>query len=145
MLEEEGILPLPSLMEAWRPPTGGKRTLRGAYVRVRRGGSGRGGQARSAPLSQAGARAKLERIVRKASGEIVVYYFDAEMPGADVVDPMTGARIAPYAPSGVTRWMTDLHRSLLLGEGAGTSPVTVIVALLLVCGGIIIVNKPKKA
>lgn len=59
----------------------------------------------------------VERIVRKASGEIVVYYFDAEVPGADVVDPMTGARIAPYAPSGFTRWMTDLHRSLLLGEG----------------------------
>ena len=35
--------------------------------------------------------------------------------------------------------------ALLLGEGAGTSPVTVIVALLLVCGGIIIVNRPKKA
>ena len=34
--------------------------------------------------------------------------------------------------------------ALLLGEGAGTSPVTVIVALLLVCAGIIIVNKPKK-
>lgn len=35
--------------------------------------------------------------------------------------------------------------ALLLGEGAGTSPVTVIVALLLVCSGIIIVNRPKKA
>lgn len=38
-----------------------------------------------------------------------------------------------------------LLSALLLGEGAGTSPVTVIAALLLVCGGIIIVNKPKKA
>ena len=38
-----------------------------------------------------------------------------------------------------------LLSALLLGEGAGTSPVTVIVALLLVCSGIIIVNKPKKA
>ena len=38
-----------------------------------------------------------------------------------------------------------LLSALLLGEGAGTSPATVIVALLLVCGGIIIVNKPKKA
>ncbi|MEF2827213.1 MAG: DMT family transporter [Collinsella sp.] len=38
-----------------------------------------------------------------------------------------------------------LLSALLLGEGAGTSPVTVIVALLLVCGGIIIVNRPKKA
>ena len=66
MLEEEGILPLPSLMEAWRPPTGGKRTLRGAYVRIGRGAPGRGGQGRPEPLSQAEARAKLERIVRKA-------------------------------------------------------------------------------
>ena len=35
--------------------------------------------------------------------------------------------------------------ALLLGEGAGTSPVTVAVALLLVCGGIIMVNNPKRA
>src|SRR3546814_12644115 len=71
MLEEEGILPLPSLMEAWRPPTGGKRILRGAYVRVGRGGSGRGGQARAAPLSPSEARAQLERIVRKAPEVLV--------------------------------------------------------------------------
>lgn len=38
-----------------------------------------------------------------------------------------------------------LLSALLLGEGAGTSPVTVLFALLLVCSGIIIVNKPKKA
>src|SRR3546814_17887440 len=63
MLEEEGILPLPSLMEAWRPPTGGKRILRGAYVRVGRGGSGRGGQERAEPLSQSEGRAKPGRIV----------------------------------------------------------------------------------
>ena len=76
MLEEEGILPLPSLMEAWRPPTGGKRTLRGAYVRVGRGGPSRGGQGRLAPLNQAEARAKLQATVatrssqaRTASGE----------------------------------------------------------------------------
>ena len=38
-----------------------------------------------------------------------------------------------------------LLSALLLSEGTGTSPATVIVALLLVCDGIIIVNKPKKA
>ena len=65
MREEEGVLPLPSLMEAWRPPSGGKRTLRGAYVRIRPGGSG-GGTARPMSMGQAEARAKLERIVRKA-------------------------------------------------------------------------------
>jgi hypothetical protein len=49
MLEEEGILPLPSLMEAWRPPTGGKRTLRGpmsASDEAHRAGEGRGGPCR---------------------------------------------------------------------------------------------------
>ena len=66
MREEEGVLPLPSLMEAWRPPSGGKRTLHGAYVRVGGGGLGRRGQGSAGPLSQADARAKLERIVRKA-------------------------------------------------------------------------------
>ena len=65
MREEEGVLPLPSLMEAWRAPVGGKRTLRGAYVRIKPGGSG-SGAARPMSMGQAEARAKLERIVRKA-------------------------------------------------------------------------------
>lgn len=66
MSGDDDILPLPSLMEAWRPPTGGKRTLKGATLRIRSGGQGRG-QGDAAPaLSHAEARAKLERIVRKA-------------------------------------------------------------------------------
>lgn len=66
MSDDDDILPLPSLMEAWRPPTGGKRTLKGATLRVRSGGRGRGGSEIAPALSQAEARAKLERIVRKA-------------------------------------------------------------------------------
>ena len=66
MSDDDDILPLPSLMEAWRPPTGGKRTLKGATLRVRSGGRGRGGGETAPALSQAEARAKLERIVRKA-------------------------------------------------------------------------------
>lgn len=62
--DDDGVLPLPSLMEAWRPPTGGKRSLRGGTLRIGSGGKGRGGS--NAPLSAAEARAKLERIVRKA-------------------------------------------------------------------------------
>ena len=62
--DDDGVLPLPSLMEAWRPPTGGKRSLRGGTLRIRSGGKGRGGS--NAALSAAEARAKLERIVRKA-------------------------------------------------------------------------------
>ena len=62
--DDDGVLPLPSLMEAWRPPTGGKRSIRGATLRIRSGGKGRGNAAPA--LSGAQARAKLERIVRKA-------------------------------------------------------------------------------
>lgn len=66
MSDDDDILPLPSLMEAWRPPTGGKRTLKGGTLRISSGGKGRGGTGASPNLSQAEARAKLERIVRKA-------------------------------------------------------------------------------
>lgn len=59
----DDVLPLPALMEAWRPPVGGRRTMRGATVRLS-AGRGRGGHADSA-------RAKLTRIVRKAP-EVVV-------------------------------------------------------------------------
>src|SRR3546814_14932788 len=54
--DDDGVLPLPSLMEAWRPPTGGKRSLRGATLRIRSGGKGRGNAAPA--LSAAEARAK---------------------------------------------------------------------------------------
>lgn len=65
--DDDGVLPLPSLMEAWRPPTGGKRSLRGGTLRIRSGGGkGRSGSAAAPMLSPAEARAKLERIVRKA-------------------------------------------------------------------------------
>ncbi len=66
MSDDDDILPLPSLMEAWRPPTGGKRTMKGSMVRIGSGGRGRGGEGAAPVLSQAQARAKLERIVRKA-------------------------------------------------------------------------------
>lgn len=65
--DDDGVLPLPSLMEAWRPPAGGKRSLRGGTLRIRSGGGkGIGGSAAAPMLSPAEARAKLERIVRKA-------------------------------------------------------------------------------
>lgn len=66
MSADDDILSLPSLMEAWRPPTGGKRTMKGSMLRIRSGGKGRGGGDGAPSLSQATARAKLERIVRKA-------------------------------------------------------------------------------
>jgi sulfite reductase (NADPH) flavoprotein alpha-component len=79
----------------------------------------------------------VERIVRKPSGMIVVYYFEAEVPGAAVVDPRTGAQIAPYAPSGVTRWVTDLHRSFLMGDaGRAAAGIGALAMLVLTFSGV---------
>lgn len=75
-----------------------------------------------------------ERIVRKPSGQIVVYAFAGDTPFADIVDPTTGVGIAAYAPSGFTRWITDLHRAFLLGDtgravaGVGAA-ITITMAL----------------
>lgn len=75
MMTEDDVLSLPSLLEAWRPPAGGKRTMRGASLRLS-AGQGRGGQADSA-------RAKLARIVRKAP-EVMVKVSGRQRGGGHV-------------------------------------------------------------
>lgn len=78
----------------------------------------------------------VERMVRKASGAIVVYYFDAEVPGAALVDPRTGEQTALFTPSGVTRWVTDLHRSFLMGDaGRAAAGVGALAMLVLTVSG----------
>jgi sulfite reductase (NADPH) flavoprotein alpha-component len=56
-----------------------------------------------------------EQIERTPSGALIVYYTLDDQVGADRVDPRTGQGIAPYEPSAFSRWMKNLHRSLLLG------------------------------
>ncbi|GAB2176347.1 PepSY domain-containing protein [Dongia sp. agr-C8] len=84
-----------------------------------------------------------ERIVRKASGQVIVYYSGAGAPKADVVDPWSGTALGPYAPSKFTRWVTDLHRSLLLGDNgrlvAGLGAMAMLV--LGVSGGIMLAQR----
>lgn len=58
----------------------------------------------------------VEQIRRAPSGRITAFYFDDGRPGSVVIDPATGAGIAAYEPSGFQRWLTDLHRSLFLGD-----------------------------
>src|SRR5665647_1407169 len=60
--------------------------------------------------------AEVDRIVRTASGSVIVYYFEGDQPAADVIDPVTGSVIAPYTVSRFTQFVTNLHRSLLLGD-----------------------------
>lgn len=59
----------------------------------------------------------LEQIRRSPSGRITAYWFDQGTPGAAVIDPATGQGIGSADPNQVERWLTNLHRSLFLGDG----------------------------
>lgn len=58
----------------------------------------------------------VEQIRRSPSGRITAFYFDKGRPGAVVIDPATGQGVSDYEPSAFQRWMTNLHRSLLLDD-----------------------------
>ena len=59
----------------------------------------------------------VEQIRRSPSGRITAYWFDQGTPGAAVIEPATGAGVASADPNQVERWLTNLHRSLFLGDG----------------------------
>lgn len=59
----------------------------------------------------------LEQIKRAPSGRITAWWFDGDQPGAAVIDPATGRDVASADPDPLQRWLTSLHRSLLLGDG----------------------------
>lgn len=59
----------------------------------------------------------VEQIRRAPSGRITAYWFDGGTPGSAVIDPATGGGIASADPGQAERWLTNLHRSLFLGDG----------------------------
>lgn len=76
------------------------------------------GQINVATLAEAVAanHREVDRIVKTASGSVIAYYFDGDRAAADLVDAKTGQTIGPYAPSGFLRYVTNLHRSFLMGD-----------------------------
>jgi sulfite reductase (NADPH) flavoprotein alpha-component len=97
----------------------------------------------SAPVVQAGSidvatlagriqaqYAEIERIRQTASGSIVVTFFDGGKAGADIVDPQSLKVLGPHAPAGFTRFVTNLHRSVLMGD-QGRIAVGIGAALML--------------
>ena len=58
----------------------------------------------------------LEEIRRSPSGTITAWWFDGGKPGSAVIDPATGADVGSADPNPVERWLTNLHRSLFLGD-----------------------------
>lgn len=58
----------------------------------------------------------VEQIRRAPSGRITAYWFDGGTPGSAVIDPATGAGVAPADPDPFQRWLANLHRSLFLDD-----------------------------
>lgn len=58
----------------------------------------------------------VEQIRRAPSGQVTAYWFDQGTPGAAVIDPATGQGVASADPNRTERWLTNLHRSLFLGD-----------------------------
>ncbi len=72
----------------------------------------------------------VEQIRRAPSGRITAYWFDQGAPGAAVIDPATGQGVASADPNPVERWLTNLHRSLFLGDGGRIAMATGAAAML---------------
>ncbi len=73
----------------------------------------------------------VEQIKRAPSGKITAYFYADNEPGAVVVDPATGQGVSDYSFSPVVRWIKDLHRSLLLGDGGRLTMAAAAAALFL--------------
>ncbi|MGE0230646.1 MAG: PepSY domain-containing protein [Flavobacteriaceae bacterium] len=73
----------------------------------------------------------VEQIKRSPSGQITAFYFRDDVPHAAVIDPLTGLGIASHTRSPTERWLTNLHRSLFLGDGGRLAAAAGAGAMLL--------------
>lgn len=84
----------------------------------------------------------VEQIERTPSGTLIVYYSADGVPAAVRADPASGKAIAPYEPSEVSRWVKQLHRSLLLDTpGRAVAGITAIAMLVLCVSGTLLLVK----
>ena len=58
----------------------------------------------------------VEQLHRAPSGAITAFYYDNDQPATVVIDPATGKALSVETQSTVLRWLTNLHRSLLLDD-----------------------------
>ncbi|MBZ4023318.1 N-acetylglucosamine transferase [Rhodobacter sp. TJ_12] len=84
----------------------------------------------------------VEQIRRAPSGRVVAWWFENGTPGAAVIDPATGAEIGSPDPAFGLRFLTELHRSLFLGDGGRiTAAVGAGLMLLLAVSGAVLVAR----
>jgi len=73
---------------------------------------------------------QVEQIRRAPSGRITAYWFEDGTPQAAVIDPATGQGISAADPNPFERWLTNLHRSLFLGDGGRLATAAGAAAML---------------
>ncbi|WAP68546.1 PepSY domain-containing protein [Jiella pelagia] len=85
----------------------------------------------------------VEQIRRAPSGRITAYWFDRGTPGAAVIEPATGEGVASADPSQVERWLTNLHRSLFLGDGGRIAMAAGAAAMLIlaISGAVLVARR----
>jgi sulfite reductase (NADPH) flavoprotein alpha-component len=76
------------------------------------------------------AHPQVEQIRRAPSGRITAYWFEDGAPQAAVIDPATGQGIASADPNPLERWLTNLHRSLFLGDSGRIAAAAGAAAML---------------
>nr|WP_321458342.1 PepSY domain-containing protein [uncultured Cohaesibacter sp.] len=82
------------------------------------------------------------QIVRRASGQVIAYYYENGVSGAELIDPASGASLGAYQPSQSQIWLTDLHRSLFLGDGGRMTAGAGAAVMLLICvSGLIMLKR----
>ncbi|WP_323783592.1 PepSY domain-containing protein [Thalassovita sp.] len=72
----------------------------------------------------------VEQIRRAPSGRVTAYWFEDGTPGAAIIDPATGQGVGSADPNRTERWLTNLHRSLFLGDGGRIAMATAAAAML---------------
>lgn len=84
----------------------------------------------------------LEQIRRAPSGRITAWWFADGQPQSAVIDPATGQDVASADPNRAERWLTNLHRSLFLGDaGRITAAIGAAAMLVLTISGAFLVAR----
>ncbi|WP_417806774.1 PepSY domain-containing protein [Thioclava sp.] len=85
----------------------------------------------------------VEQIKRAPSGQITAYWFENGTPGAAIIDPATGQSAASADPNQLLRWLTNLHRSLFLGDGGRIVMAVAAAAMLMlvISGAFLVVRR----
>ena len=92
-----------------------------------------------ADLAQKAERAYpgIEQLERLPSGAVLVYFTHEGQSGADLINPVSGERLAAYQPSAVFSWVKDLHRAFLWDDrGRAAAGISALLMAVICLSGI---------